>query len=244
MSGDLQVNKILGAVLATGLVIMGVRVGSEMLFHREAPEKPGYAIEVADTGGEAGAAAAVETLPDWGTVLATADVAAGEKTFTTKCTSCHNDKEGGPNAIGPNLWGAVGRPVASHAGFSYSDAMKAHVADAPAWSYDALFHFLGAPGKVVKGTKMTFAGVKKPEERINLIAYLHTQGSTGYAVPAPDPTRAPGAAPAAAGATPAPAIGATAAPATVAPAATGTTPPKAEAAAKPTVAPAEAAPAH
>lgn len=238
MSGDLQVNKILGAVLATGLVIMGVRVGSEMLFHREAPEKPGYAIEVADTGGEAGAAAAVETLPDWGTVLATADVAAGEKTFTTKCTSCHNDKEGGPNAIGPNLWGAVGRPVASHAGFSYSDAMKAHVADAPAWSYDALFHFLGAPGKVVKGTKMTFAGVKKPEERINLIAYLHTQGSTGYAVPAPDPSRAPGAA--AAAAAPAPGAGAPA------PAAAGATPPKAEAAAKPaaTPAPKEAAPAH
>ena len=234
MSGDLQVNKILGAVLATGLVIMGVRIGSEMIFHREAPEKPGYLIEVADTGGEAGGAAAVETLPDWGTVLATADVAAGEKTFTTKCTSCHNDKEGGPNAIGPNLWGAVGRPVASHGGFAYSDAMKAHVADAPAWSYDALFHFLGAPGKVVKGTKMTFAGVKKPEERINLIAYLHTQGSTGYAVPAPDPTRAPGAA---AGAAPAPATPVAAA---------GATPPKAEAAAKPaaTPAPAEAASAH
>jgi cytochrome c len=230
MSGDLQVNKILGAVLATGLVIMGVRIGSEMLFHREAPEKPGYAIEVAETEA-AGGAAAVEVLPDWGTVLASADVAAGEKTFTTKCTSCHNDKEGGPNAIGPNLWGVVGRPVASHGGFAYSDAMKAHVADAPAWSYDALFHFLGAPGKVVKGTKMTFAGVKKPEERINLIAYLHTQGSTGYAVPAPDPSRAPGAAPAAGAAT--------------APAA-ATTPPKTEAAAKPaaTPAPAETAPAH
>lgn len=193
MSGDLQVNKILGAVLATGLVIMGVKLGAEAIYHREAPEKAGYHIEVADTGGEGGAAAAVDTPPDWGTVIPTADIAAGEKTFQTKCTSCHNNANGGPNAIGPNLWGVVGRPVASHPGMDYSDAMKAHAKDVPNWSWDAIYAFLGAPGKVVKGTKMTFVGVKKPEDRINLIAYLHSQGSTGYAVPAPKPAAAAGA---------------------------------------------------
>jgi cytochrome c len=203
MSGDLQVNKILGAVLATGLVIMGVKLGSEAIFHREAPEKPGYAIEVADTGGEAGAAAAVDTPPDWGTVIPTADIAAGEKTFNTKCTSCHNDKQGGPNAIGPNLWGVVDRPVASHAGMDYSDAMKAHAKEVPNWTWDAMYAFLGAPGKVVKGTKMTFVGVKKPQDRIDLIAYLHTQGSTAYAVPAPKPATADAAASAPAAAAPA-----------------------------------------
>ncbi|MGN6366126.1 c-type cytochrome [Asticcacaulis taihuensis] len=190
MSGDLQVNKILGAVLATGLVIMGVKLGAEAIYHREAPEKAGYHIEVADTGGEGGAAAAVDTPPDWGTVIPTADIAAGEKTFQTKCTSCHNNANGGPNAIGPNLWGVVGRPVASHPGMDYSDAMKAHAKEVPNWSWDAIYAFLGAPGKVVKGTKMTFVGVKKPEDRINLIAYLHSQGSTGYAVPAPKPAAA------------------------------------------------------
>jgi len=190
MSGDLQVNKIFGAVLATGLVIMGVKLGAESIYHREAPEKPGYAVEVADTGGEAGAAAAVDTPPDWGTVIPTADIAAGEKIFTTKCTSCHNDKQGGPNAIGPNLWGVVDRPIASHAGMEYSDAMKAHAKEVPNWTWDAIYAFLGAPAKVVKGTKMTFVGVKKPEDRINLIAYLHTQGSTAYAVPAPKPAAA------------------------------------------------------
>ena len=200
MSGDLQVNKILGAVLATGLVIMGVKLGSEAIFHREAPEKPGYAIEVADTGGEAGAAAAVDTPPDWGTVIPTADIAAGEKTFNTKCTSCHNDKQGGPNAIGPNLWGVVDRPVASHPGMDYSDAMKAHAKEVPNWTWDAIYTFLGAPGKVVKGTKMTFVGVKKPQDRIDLIAYLHTQGSTAYAVPAPKPAAAADAAAPVAGA--------------------------------------------
>jgi cytochrome c len=203
MSGDLQVNKILGAVLATGLVIMGVKLGSEAIFHREAPEKPGYAIEVADTGGEAGAAAAVDTPPDWGTVIPTADIAAGEKTFNTKCTSCHNDKQGGPNAIGPNLWGVVDRPVASHPGMDYSDAMKAHAKEVSNWTWDAMYAFLGAPGKVVKGTKMTFVGVKKPQDRIDLIAYLHTQGSTAYAVPAPKPATADAAASAPAAAAPA-----------------------------------------
>ncbi|MDC7684981.1 cytochrome c family protein [Asticcacaulis sp. BYS171W] len=193
MSGNLQFNKILGAGLATALVIMGVRIGVDALYHTEAPAKPGYAIEVAEAP-EAGGVAAVELDPDWGTVLPTADIAAGEKVFA-KCVSCHNDHEGGPNMTGPGLWGVVGRPTASHAGFGYSDGMKAHAAEAPTWSYDQLYHFLANPAKWVKGTKMGFAGIKKPEERINLIAYLHTKGSS-LGIPAPDPTRQPGAAPA------------------------------------------------
>jgi cytochrome c len=200
MSGDLTLNKILGACLATGLVIMGVKLGSEKIFPTpEKLEKPGYAIEVADTGGDAGGAAAVDTPPDWGTVLPKADTAAGEATFK-KCESCHNNAQGGPNMTGPNLWGVVGRPTASHPGMDYSDAMKAHAKESPNWTYDQLYMFLAGPGKWVKGTKMTFAGIKKPEERINLIAYLRTQGSTGYAIPAPDPSRAAGAAAPASGA--------------------------------------------
>ncbi len=199
MSGDLTLNKIMGAVLATGLVIMGVKIGSEAIFHEKHAEKPGYAIEVAETADAGGAAAAVDTPPDWGTVLASADVAAGAATFK-KCESCHNNAQGGPNMTGPNLWGVVGRPTASHPGMSYSDSMMAHAKDSPNWTYDQLYMFLAAPGKWVKGTKMTFAGIKKPEERINLIAYLRSQGSTAYPIPAPDPSRAPGAA---AGAAPA-----------------------------------------
>ncbi len=212
MSGDLTLNKILGACLATGLVIMGASIGAGKLIKNREAEKPGYAIEVADTGGEGGAAAAVDTPPDWGTVLPTADVAAGEAVFK-KCTSCHNNAQGGPNMTGPNLWGVVGRPTASHPGMSYSDAMLAHAKEAPNWTYDQLYMFIGAPGKWVKGTKMTFAGVKKPEDRVNLIAYLRSQGSTGYAVPAPDPSRAAGAAPGAAPAAAGAASGSAAAPA-------------------------------
>ncbi len=183
----------MGAVLATGVVAMFIGIGADAIYSMEAPEKPGYLIEVPEVA-EGGAVE--EVLPiDWGTVLPTADIAAGEAAFNTKCTSCHTIAAGGPNLTGPNLHGIVGRVMASHAGFAYSDGMVAHKADYPNWSYDALDHFLKAPAKEVKGTKMSFVGLKKDDERVNVIAYLRTQGSEGYAVPAPDPARQPGAAP-------------------------------------------------
>lgn len=192
MSGDLQGNKILGAVLGTGLVIMVAGIGASMIYERKAPEKPGYAIEVAEAEG-GGEAAAVDTPPDWGTVLPAADIAAGQKVFS-KCSSCHADTAGAGVLTGPNLYGVVGRPTATFAGMAYSDGMMAHAKDAPNWTYDQLYMFLAAPSKWVKGTKMTFVGIKKPEDRINLIAYLRGQGSTGYPIPAPDPSRQAGAA--------------------------------------------------
>ena len=196
MSDDLTLNKIMGACLVTGLVIVGVSIGSNAIYGFKPAAKAGYAIEVADTGDAGGAVEVVDTPPDWGTVLPAANVDAGSKTFV-KCQACHNNLQGGPNMTGPNLWGVVGRPTASHPGMSYSDGMLAHAKDSPNWTYDQLYMFLSNPQKWVKGTKMTFAGVRKPQDRIDLIAYLRTQGSTGYPIPAPDPSRAaakPGAA--------------------------------------------------
>lgn len=216
MSGDLKWNKIFGAVLATGLVILGVREVSTRMFAAEPPEKMGYNIAVADEGAGEGPVAP-QLPPDWGVVLASADLAAGENQFK-KCASCHKLDA---NGIGPGLMGVVGRPVASHPGFAYSEAMIGHKADAPNWTYDALDQFLTAPAKVVSGTKMSYAGLKDQEDRVNLIAWLRSQGSGGYPIPAPDPARqaaapaptvAPGAAAAAPGATAAPAAAAASAP--------------------------------
>ena len=202
MSGDLKLNKILGAALATAFVVVGVQQVTGAIYHTEAPEKMGYFVDAPEEA--AAGAEEAELPPDWGTLLPTADLAAGEAAFA-RCQACHNAAPGGPNGTGPNLNGVVGRPVASHAGFTYSEAMTAHKAEAPTWTLDALDHFLTAPGRVVPGTKMSFAGIRDTQTRVNLIAWLRTQGSTGYAIPAPDPTRQPGAAAApAAGETPAP----------------------------------------
>lgn len=197
---DLTFNKVAGAVLATGLAIVGLREVSMGVFATHPAEKPGYAIAVAeDTGGGPAAEAPI----DWGTVLPTADLAAGEAVFA-KCKSCHTIEAGGPNGTGPNLHGILGKKPGTHAGFAYSPGMVEHGNQVGTWQFADMSEFLKAPQKHIAGTKMTFVGLKKPEERINMIAYLNAQGSN-LPFPAPNPVAAapaegeapaPGAAPA------------------------------------------------
>ena len=190
MSGDLKVNKIMGAALGTVFVILVVQNVSGMIYKSETPEKMGYQVEavIASEGGDAPV-----LPPDWGTVLPIADLAAGEAAFA-RCQACHTITPGGANGIGPNLNGVLGGPVMHMAGFAYSDAMGAHKTEAPTWGYDQLDQFLTAPSRYVPGTKMSFAGIRDTQTRVNLIAYMRSQGSAGYAIPAPDPARQPGAA--------------------------------------------------
>jgi cytochrome c len=209
-------NKIIGAVLGTAIFIFVVRQVAEVIYEPEVPAKPGYVVEgVVENAAGPAAAPVAEVMPDWGTVLPAADVAAG-KTVSVKCEQCHDLSKGGPNKIGPNLYGVVDRPRASHPGFDYSGAMKSK---SDPWTYDELFKYLKSPQGYVPGTKMTFAGLPREQDRINLIAYLRSNADSPVPIPAPAPkTAAPaaapaaGAAPAAAGAA-APANGAAAAPA-------------------------------
>ncbi|KUO57369.1 MAG: cytochrome C [Sphingomonadales bacterium BRH_c42] len=122
-----------------------------------------------------------EQPPDLGTLLASADATEGEAKARA-CVSCHDFTSGGPDRIGPNLWGVVGRDVASQRGFSYSGAMQSHGGK---WSYDQLFEFLASPARSIPGTKMTFAGMRRPEDRAAVIRYLATLG--GNAPPLPQP---------------------------------------------------------
>ena len=199
MSGDLKWNKIFGAGLATVFVIVGVNQVTGAVYSTKPPEKMGYFIDAPE---EAAGGAAEEVLPvDWGTVLPVADMTAGERAFA-RCAACHTINQGGADGIGPNLWGTVGGPILHRSGYDYSPALREYAAQHPTWTYDQMDAFLTAPGREVRGTKMSFAGIRNTEERVALIAYLRSQGSGGYAIPAPDPARQPGA-PAEEGAEPA-----------------------------------------
>ncbi|KAB1089045.1 cytochrome c family protein [Neorhizobium galegae] len=184
-----NVNMAAGALLATVFVMMSVSIASEGIFHSEVPEKAGFAIVAAEEPATGEAAAPAAAAVPIAQLLVKADAKAGEATFK-KCQSCHSGEKGGPNKVGPDLWGIVDRPVAEHEGFSYSAGMKDFSkAGAEHWTFDNLNHFLTAPKAFVKGTAMGFAGVKADAERANLIAYLRTLADSP--VPLPDPNAAP-----------------------------------------------------
>ena len=184
-------NKIAGAVLGTLLFVMVIRIGTEVLFESEAPEKPGYVVEGVAEEAAPGAATApvVEALPDFGTVLPKADVAAGAA-IAQRCTQCHDITSAKTNKIGPALWGVVNRVRGTEAGYSYSSAMKS--SEEP-WTYEHLFRYIKSPALVVPGTKMSFAGLRSAEDRINLLAFLRTNADSPAPIPAPAPAAAPAA---------------------------------------------------
>jgi cytochrome c len=209
---DLTFNKIAGGVLAAGLVIFGLRELTTIAFHKEAPEKAGYAVAIQETP-DVGPAA--EVAPDWGTVLLDPANAVTGQAVSAKCASCHSFTLGGANGTGPNLYGTLGKTPAIHAGFAYSAAFTGYAAG-KTWTFDEMDAFLKAPQKHVPGTKMTFIGLKKQEERVAMIAYLQTLGSV-LPVPAPRPAEV-AAAPAEGAAAEGDAAAAAAAPAPGAPA--------------------------
>jgi cytochrome c len=233
-SNNLWFNMVAGAVLATGLGIMGLRTLGDMVYANN-HEAVGFPVEVAEApAGGAEAATGPELMPDWGTVLAdpakTAELVAQGDKLHKVCSSCHNVEPGSANKTGPTLYGVFGRVAGTHAGFAYSDAMKAY---GKSWDYDGLYNFLKAPKSYIKGTAMAYAGMGKSSDRVALVAYLHSLSPSPAPLPAPDPSRDPAQAAAAAAApAAAPADGA-------APAAEGAAPAEAPAAAAPA---AEAAP--
>jgi len=177
-----ELNKILGAILGTCLILLVTSFTAGALFAPVMPEKPGFAIAAKEEshGGEGKEAAApsepIEKL------LQTASVEKGAAA-AKKCAACHTFEKNGPNRVGPNLWGIVDRDRASVAGFNYSAAIKAK---AGKWSYDDLNKFIANPKGFISGTAMGFAGIPKDSERADVIDYLHTLADT----PVPLPTAA------------------------------------------------------
>jgi len=123
---------------------------------------------------------------DLGTLLAAADPAKGKQTAQV-CTSCHAFDQSGQDRIGPGLWGVVGRGVATHPGFKYSSAFAAQTGT---WTYQRLDHYLTNPAKDIPGNRMGFAGLRRPQDRANVIAYLGSLSASPVPFPKPEPSKA------------------------------------------------------
>jgi len=168
---NLEFNKIAAAILVAAIVAMLSGFAAEAFYKKgEAGESKAFKVAASETKA-APAAIAPEVKVDINALLAAANVSKGEKLFK-KCVSCHTVDKGGKHKVGPNVWNIVDQPKASKDGYKYSKALAAAGGD---WDVESLYYFLNKPKKFLKGTKMSFAGIKKPEQIADLIAYLQAQ---------------------------------------------------------------------
>jgi cytochrome c len=186
-----EINKVLGALLGTCLFLQAVHIASGAIFSPPTPAKPGYEIAVTEQPAGGGAPQAPAEVPIE-TLLPTASVQKGTADVKV-CQACHNFQKGEGNKVGPDLYGVVGRPVASVAGFNYSAPLKAK---GGTWTFDALNTWLTNPRADVPGTLMTFAGIDDEKERADVIDYLNSNSDNPLPLPkaaqaAPAPANPP-----------------------------------------------------
>ena len=172
-----EINKIVGAVLATGLCLVALNITAEAIFTPRHPAKPGFEIDLKPQASAPGAKAAPEEPIE--KLLADATVERGQSA-AKPCATCHTFQKGGPNGQGPNLYGIVGRAKAAEPGFNYSDAMKAKRGE---WTVDDLNKFLTNPKEFVPGTKMNFPGLTRASQRADAIAYLNSLADSPKPLP-------------------------------------------------------------
>jgi cytochrome c len=178
MGGDFH--KVWGAALVALTVALAIGIGVNELTHSSGHDEMAYKVDVPEGGTQTAAAPIAKVLAPVLPLLASADLAAGEKTFK-RCAACHTFEKGGPNKIGPNLYNIVGKQMAATPDFTYSPALQAM---GGVWSFDKLNYFLNKPKDMIPKTKMNFNGLSKVQDRANLIAYLRQQADSPIAIPA------------------------------------------------------------
>jgi cytochrome c len=165
-------NKIIVSVVFAVILVLGINKVADVIFNVEKPEKSAYQVASVTTVTSTTSAETSSSNSESGNIIAlftSTSAADGAKIFK-KCSACHSIVEGGGNKIGPTLWGVLGRKAGSVSNYKYSKAMAAHGKN---WSFEEMNDFLTKPKDWIKGTKMSFAGLKKAEDRAAVILYMN-----------------------------------------------------------------------
>ncbi len=176
-----EINKVIAAILMVALIIIGIGKLSNIIFHVEKPETPGYSVDVEQPvlASSQSIPKATEEKVDMATFMALGDPVLGEKVFK-KCAACHSIVKGGKNNIGPALYNVVGRKVGVVSDYKYSKALLGYEKE---WTFEELNGYLLKPAKWIKGTKMAFAGLRKEKDRASVILYLNQNSDTPMQLP-------------------------------------------------------------
>ena len=176
-----ELNKIIAAVLMVALLVIGIGKLSNVIFHVEKPETPGYSVEIEQTTtlNTVVSSETTEEKIDIAALISMGDLATGEKVFK-KCAACHSIVKGGKNNIGPALYNVVGRQVGAVNDYKYSKALSGYGKE---WTFEELNGYLLKPAKWIKGTKMAFAGLRKEKDRASVILYLNQNSDNPKPLP-------------------------------------------------------------
>ena len=175
-----ELNKIIAAILMVVLLVIGLGKIADGVFYVKKPKNPGYQVEVEVqlTSGTSQATEVLEKI-DISAVMALGDITSGEKIFK-KCAACHSINKGGKNKIGPALYNVVGRAVGGVEDYKYSKALASYGKE---WTFEELNGFLTKPSSYLKGTKMSYAGLRKEKDRASVIKYLNQNGDNPKLLP-------------------------------------------------------------
>ena len=177
-----ELNKIIAAILIVALLIIGLSKVADSVFYVEKPEKPGYEVEIDGEPNliksEASSGEATIEI-DIAALMAKGDIESGKKIFK-KCAACHSIDKGGINKIGPALYNVVGRKVGGVDSYKYSKSLASYGKD---WTFEELNGYLKKPASYIKGTKMSFAGLRKEKDRASIIHYLNQSSDSPKPLP-------------------------------------------------------------
>jgi len=173
---SLEGNKIAAAILVGGMITLTVGIATDFIY------RPHHGAQAAHEGGEPAAPAKRAPVEPVLGLIATANVDNGQK-VAAKCQSCHDFSAANANKVGPGLYGVIGRVSGTHEGFNYSDPMKAH---GKAWTYADINHLIANPKAYIPGTKMSFPGLPKAQDRADLLAWLRNQAASPAPLPTPE----------------------------------------------------------